>query len=200
MGLFSKDNDNMFMIVGLGNPGIKYQNTRHNVGFRVMDVLERELNVKIDKSKFSSHYALCRRNGARILLLKPQTFMNLSGDAVMAAAKFHKIPFDRVIIIYDDVSLEPGVIRIRKQGTDGGHNGIKSINERLKTQTYPRIKIGVGHPEERDYDLADWVLGTFPLNMRELMEKAQEKAAAAALGIIEQGTDAAISKYNGATL
>lgn len=200
MGFFSKDKEEAFLIAGLGNPGFKYQNTRHNVGFKVLDVLAGKLGVKIEKSKFSALYAICRYKGYKLLLLKPQTFMNLSGDAVASAVKFHKIPPERVIIIYDDVSLEPGVLRIRKQGSDGGHNGIKSVTARLNTDVYPRIKIGVGHPSDKDYDMADWVLGVFPYGLRETMERVQETAAEAALTIVDKGADLAMSKYNGAVL
>ena len=149
-----------FLVVGLGNPGKEYAETRHNVGFRFLDAFAEKQGVKIDRAKFQALVTDLMYAGTRILLLKPQTYMNSSGLAVREAASFYKIPPERVLVIYDDISLEPGRVRLRKKGSDGGHNGIKSIIEHLGSDAFPRVKIGVGAKPHKDYDLADWVLGT----------------------------------------
>lgn len=146
------------MIVGLGNPGKKYENTRHNVGFEALDELASKNNIDVKKVKFSALYGTGTINGKKVLLLKPQTFMNLSGDAIVQAAKFYKINTStNVIVLFDDISLAPGIFRIRKTGSAGGHNGLKSIISHIG-QDFLRIKIGVGEKPHKDYDLADWVL------------------------------------------
>ncbi len=149
------------MVVGLGNPGSKYTFTRHNAGFLTLDYISQKLNFKIDRLKFNALAGECYVAGKRVLFLKPQTFMNLSGEAVSAAACFYKIPPERITVIFDDISLEPGRLRVRREGSAGGHNGIKSIIEHLGTQNFPRIKMGVGAKPDPDYDLADWVLSSF---------------------------------------
>lgn len=147
------------LIVGLGNPGKEYGETRHNVGFRFIDFFAESQGRKIDRVKFQALTADLTFDGHRILLMKPQTFMNASGVAVREAASFYKIAPERILVIYDDISLEPGRIRVRKKGSDGGHNGIKSIISELGSDVFPRVKIGVGAKPHKDYDLADWVLG-----------------------------------------
>ena len=148
-----------YLIVGLGNPGKEYAETRHNVGFRFLDAFAETLGAKIDRAKFQALVADVTYEGKRILLVKPQTYMNSSGLAVREAASFYKIPAERVLVVFDDISLEPGRVRLRKKGSDGGHNGIKSIIAELGSDAFPRVKIGVGAKPHKDYDLADWVLG-----------------------------------------
>lgn len=154
---FKKSNID-YIVVGLGNPGAKYDKTRHNVGFSAVDYIASKLNVTLKKLKFLALQEKCVIEGKNVLLLKPQTYMNNSGEAVSAAARFYKVSPDRVIVIMDDVSLPCGALRIRKKGSAGGHNGLKSINDHLKSEEYPRIKIGVGDKPCPEYDLADWVL------------------------------------------
>ena len=161
-----------FLIVGLGNPGPKYEFTRHNAGFLCMDLLAQQLGVKIDRIKFKSVVADVAIEGSRCILMKPQTFMNNSGEAVRDAANFYKIPPEHIIILFDDISLPPGKLRIRRKGSDGGHNGIKSILYLLGSDQFPRIKLGVGAKPRPDYDLADWVLSTFQKDELSRMKEA----------------------------
>ena len=150
-----------YMIVGLGNPGKQYESTRHNAGFICLDLLAEKYSISVKKLKFKSLLGEGRIEGKRCLLLKPQTFMNLSGEAVRDAAEFYKIPPENIIVIYDDISLDPGKLRIRRKGSDGGHNGMKNILYHLKSDGFPRIKVGVGAKPNPEYDLADWVLSRF---------------------------------------
>lgn len=150
-----------FIIAGLGNPGPSYQNTRHNAGFLAADFLAKQLGCPIDRLKFKALTSICTMGSNSILLMKPQTFMNESGQSISAAAKFYKIPPQNIVILFDDISLPCGKLRIRRNGSDGGHNGIKSIASHLSTQEFPRIKIGVGMKPSPEYDLVKWVLGTF---------------------------------------
>ncbi|MEG0769731.1 MAG: aminoacyl-tRNA hydrolase [Ruthenibacterium sp.] len=184
------------MVVGLGNPGKKYENTRHNAGFRALDYVAAQWGIKITKSKFDALVGTGTASGQRVLLMKPQTFMNLSGEAVRKAADFYKVPPQRIIVLFDDVSLAPGALRIRAQGSAGGHNGIKSIIGKIG-QEFPRVKIGVGEKPHPEYDLADFVLGA--------LSAAEQKATAAryddicgALALMMKGQlDAAQNQYNG---
>ncbi|MGI5965759.1 MULTISPECIES: aminoacyl-tRNA hydrolase [Anaerotruncus] len=185
-----------FLVVGLGNPGAKYEATRHNAGFMAVDCLAEKLGVKIDRLKFKSLTADAMIGAHRVLLMKPSTFMNNSGEAVREAARFYKIPAERVLVLFDDVSLEPGRMRIRRQGSDGGHNGIKSIIYLLEKDTFPRIKIGVGKKPHPEYDLADWVLGKFPKELSDTLDKTFEAAAEAAMLIVEGKTDLAMNRFN----
>ena len=186
-----------FLIVGLGNPGPKYEFTRHNAGFLCMDLLAQQLGVKIDRIKFKSVVADVAIEGSRCILMKPQTFMNNSGEAVRDAANFYKIPPEHIIILFDDISLPPGKLRIRRKGSDGGHNGIKSILYLLGSDQFPRIKLGVGAKPRPDYDLADWVLGKFPPDdAKALADRCPDIAAAAKL-IMDGKLGLAQSKYNG---
>ena len=186
-----------WLIVGLGNPGQKYEHTRHNMGFLTVDLLAEQLNVKLNKVKFKSAYNIVRFAGQKCLVMKPQTYMNLSGEAVHEAVQFYKIPADHVLVIYDDVSLPVGKLRVRPTGSAGGHNGIKSIISALGTDQFPRVKIGVGAKPGPDYDLADWVLGTVPKADQPALHTALEHAADAALCLIEDGVQAAESRFNG---
>lgn len=185
-----------YLIVGLGNPGSKYWNTRHNVGYAALDALAESLKVKADRVKFQGLMVQTTISGHKVILLKPTTYMNLSGQSVAAAAKFYKIPPEHIIVLSDDVSLDPGRLRVRKNGSAGGHNGLKSIISSLGSQEFPRIKIGVGQKPHPDYDLADWVLGTFPLSQRDNMEKTYARAAEAVVTLIEKGPEAAANKFN----
>ncbi len=185
-----------FLIVGLGNPGPKYEFTRHNAGFLCMDLLAQQLGVKIDRIKFKSVVADVAIEGSRCILMKPQTFMNNSGEAVRDAANFYKIPPEHIIILFDDISLPPGKLRIRRKGSDGGHNGIKSILYLLGSDQFPRIKLGVGAKPRQDYDLADWVLSTFQKDELSRMKEAMEKACEAVPLLVREETDRAMNLYN----
>ncbi|MBQ9937400.1 MAG: aminoacyl-tRNA hydrolase [Oscillospiraceae bacterium] len=184
------------IIVGLGNPGIKYNTTRHNVGFMAIDFILDKLNIKADKQKFDANYVKCEIDGKSVIILKPLTFMNLSGDSIFKAASFFKVPAENIIIIYDDVLLDVGKMRIRRKGSDGGHNGIKSIIARLHADSFPRIKIGVGKKPHPDYDLADWVLSPLPLKDREIINDNMDKVFDAVKLILNGNTDEAMNRYN----
>ena len=186
-----------WMIVGLGNPGAEYEKTRHNVGFRATDLLAGLLKAKIDRLKFKALTRMVNYNGMKVLLVQPQTYMNLSGAAVSALATYYKVQPERILVIFDDISLPVGRIRIRKDGSAGGHNGIKSIIQSLGTDKFPRVKVGVGAKPHPDYDLADWVLSKFSAQEEKALAPALENAAAAALLLLEQGVEKAASAYNG---
>jgi len=186
-----------WLIVGLGNPGRAYEKTRHNAGFRAAELLAAQANVKIDRARFRGLTASCTLAGQRVLLLKPETFMNLSGEAVHLAAMFYRIPISRILVLSDDISLPVGKIRVRADGSAGGHNGLKSIISHLGSQDFPRIKIGVGAKPHPDYDLADWVLAAFSAEEEKALAPAVEHAAAAALELIQNGPQMAAGKYNG---
>lgn len=185
-----------YMIVGLGNPGRQYETTRHNAGFICLDLLSEKHGIKITKLKFKSLMGDGRINGKRCLLLKPQTFMNLSGEAVRDAAEFYKIPPERIIVICDDISLDPGKIRIRRKGSAGGQNGMKNIIYHLNSDNFPRIKVGIGAKPNPDYDLADWVLSHFTKDEAKLIKEAAEKAVGSVEYMVEDKIDKAMSEYN----
>ena len=189
-----------WLVVGLGNPGENYARTRHNAGFRAVDRLAAALQVKVDRAKFRGLTAQAVWQGQKLLLLKPQTFMNNSGLSVMDAARFYKLPPERVIVIFDDISLPVGRLRVRADGSAGGHNGIESIIGALNSQSFPRVKIGVGQKPHPDYDLADWVLSNFTREEEAHVERAAQAAAQAALEVVAGGVSAAAAKFNGATL
>ena len=186
-----------WLIAGLGNPGSEYEKTRHNTGFMSLDLLAARLQVKVSKERFKALTAQADFDGQRLLLMKPLTFMNASGIAIEAAAHFYKIPPERVLVLFDDISLPVGKLRIRKNGSAGGHNGIKSIISSLGTDAFPRVKVGVGDKPHPDYDLADWVLSNIPKEDQEAFQTALHHAAEAALCIVENGTEKAASAYNG---
>ena len=185
-----------YIVAGLGNPGDKYLRTRHNAGFMVLDYFSEKHSFNINKVKYKSLCAEALISSKRVLFLKPQTFMNNSGEALREAASFYKIPPENIIVLFDDISLEPGKIRIRKKGSAGGHNGIKSIIEHLSSDNFPRIKIGVGAKPHPDYDLADWVLGEIPKSDRELFFSSLSNAAEALELIIENKIDSAMASFN----
>lgn len=186
-----------WIVVGLGNPGTQYDRTRHNVGFRIMDMLAEGLGVKVNRSRFKALTATAVIGGQKVLLLKPQTFMNASGLSVEPAASFYKVPPERILVIFDDVSLPVGKVRIRPDGSAGGHNGLKSLISALGSQNFPRIKVGVGAKPHPDYDLADWVLGKFSAKEEKDLGPALEHAAEAVEEIIRNGTEKAAGKFNG---
>ena len=186
-----------WLIVGLGNPGREYERTRHNVGWRALELLAQQAGWKIDRARFRGLTRSCTLAGQRVLLLKPETYMNASGEAVQLAAMYYKIPIDRILILSDDISLPVGKIRVRAEGSAGGHNGLKSVISRLGSQDFPRIRIGVGAKPHPDFDLADWVLSTFSPEEEKALTPAIEHAAAAALELIRNGPQSAAAKYNG---
>lgn len=185
-----------YLVVGLGNPGTKYETTRHNAGFLCVTKLEDELNFKVKKLKFHSLIGDTKIANKKILVMKPQTMMNNSGVAVSECAKFYKIPTENIIVIFDDISLDPGKLRIKRKGSAGGHNGIKSIIAHLGTENFPRIKLGVGKKPHPEYDLADWVLGNFPKSDIPLVRDAIDKAVEALEYMVKGDIDGAMSKYN----
>lgn len=186
-----------WLVVGLGNPGIQYTNTRHNTGFRVLDALCKKHNVRCDRHKFKALTGEAVLGGHRVLLVKPQTYMNLSGEAVSAAADFYKIPPEHVLVIFDDISLPVGTLRIRPKGSAGGQNGVKDIIAELGSDQFPRIKVGIGAKPHPDYDLADWVLSNVTEEEMPAMNDAVDRAVLAVSELIENGVPAATQKYNG---
>ena len=185
-----------FIIAGLGNPGLQYEKTRHNVGFMAVDLLAENEKFNFNKNKYDALLGEWKLNDKRILVIKPQTFMNCSGNAVSKIVNFYKIPTDRVIVLHDDISLDVGKIRMRRKGSDGGQRGMRDIIELLGTDNIMRIKIGVGAKPHPDYDLKDWVLGKFPENQKEDLKKALDKSVSALKEIILKGIDSAMNKYN----
>lgn len=194
--MFGKKQD-AWLIVGLGNPGKEYAQTRHNCGWMAIDRIAEKLSCKIDKGKFQGLYGQATFNGSKIFLLKPQTYMNASGQSVLQMSAYYQIPPERILVLFDDISLEPGRLRIRPDGSAGGHNGIKSIIASIGSEAFPRVKIGVGAKPHKDADLADWVLSGFSENERKNLQFALENAADAALCIIEKGLYEAANRYNG---
>lgn len=190
-------NKETWLIAGLGNPGKEYTHTRHNCGFRAIDILAEKLGCKIDKLKFQGLYAQTTYNGRKLILLKPQTFMNLSGRSVLQISAYFNIPPEKIIIMFDDISLQPGRLRVRADGSAGGHNGIKSIINELGSQNFPRVKIGVGAKPSPDRDLADWVLSGFSASEEKDLAGALKNAADAALSIIEDGVQKTANRFNG---
>ena len=185
-----------FIIAGLGNPGAQYAKTRHNVGFVAIDYIAEKLGVRIDRAKFHALVAEAKIGNARVLLMKPETFMNNSGVAIGEAAAFYKIAPDHVIVLHDEISFEPGIIRIRRKGSAGGHNGLKSIIAHLASEDFPRVKIGVGKKPTPEYDLADWVLGKMPKDASDAVEKRNEDILGAVRFITEGKIDEAMQRYS----
>lgn len=195
--MFLRNSTIDWLIVGLGNPGAEYARTRHNVGFRVLDLLAAEAGVKVDRAKFRALTAAGKLAGQRVLLLKPQTYMNNSGEAVQLAAMFYRVPISRILLISDDISLPVGRVRVRAEGSAGGHNGLKSVISHLGSQDFPRVKVGVGAKPHPDYDLADWVLSSFSAQEEKDLSPALEHAAGAVLELIQNGVQSAAGKFNG---
>ncbi len=184
-----------WLLVCLGNPGKEYANTRHNIGFLAADALEKRTGVKFNKLKYRALTGEVTLGGQRVLVVKPQTYMNLSGEAVKLAGGFYKIPPERILVLYDDVSLPLGKLRIRASGSAGGHNGIKNIIAHLGTDAFPRIKVGVGAPQQED-GLVDWVIGSFTASERKVVDEAIERALDAAACVIEKGVSEAQNRFN----
>ena len=193
--LFSSNAAETWLIAGLGNPGREYEKTRHNTGFLALDLLAKALGVRVNKPKFKGEGGVCDYKGKRLILVKPQTYMNLSGEAVREAVQFYKIPADHVLVIYDDVSLPVGKLRVRPTGSAGGHNGIKNIIAHLGTQDFPRIKIGTGAPGEGG-DMIDWVIGVPSQAERKVLVESFRRAIDAAECIIEHGCQKAMNDFN----
>ncbi len=187
----------MFLIVGLGNPGREYENTRHNIGFDAIDVIADKYNIEVSRIKFKGVYGEGFVNGEKVILLKPTTYMNLSGESVREVMDFYKLSEEDILVIYDDVSLDVGRIRIREKGSAGGHNGIKSIIANIGTDVFSRIKVGVGKPQG---DLVKHVLGTFSKEDREGLNKVLEVVAMASETIIKEDAKEAMNKFNGFNL
>lgn len=194
--LFQKTGGVSWLLVFLGNPGLRYEGTRHNAGFMAADALAKKLGVSVNRVRFRALTAQAVVGGQPVLLMKPQTYMNLSGEAVIQAVRFYKLPPDRVLVISDEVSLPVGKLRIRRKGSAGGHNGLKSIIQQLGTEDFPRIRLGVGAPPHPDYDMADWVLSAFKNQDAADMADAAARAADAALCYIREGPDKAMNQFN----
>ena len=184
-----------FLIVGLGNPGRQYENTRHNAGFITLDVIAEKAGARVDRIKFKGLCGEGMLGGKKVLFLKPSTFMNLSGQSVQEAMSFYKLPPEKVMVIFDDISLDPGKLRIRRKGSDGGHNGIKNIIYLSGKDTFPRIKMGVGKKPNPGWDLADWVLSRFTEDEQKALLDAAGKAASAAELIVQGNIDKAMNLY-----
>lgn len=185
-----------WIVAFLGNPGLKYNGTRHNAGFMAADAMEKKLGVSINKMRFKALTQTVDISGKKVLLMKPQTYMNLSGDAIVQAANFYKVPPERVIVVSDETALPIGRLRIRRGGSAGGHNGLKSVIARLGTDQFPRIRLGVGDKPHPDYDMADWVLSAFKGQDAADMELVAKKAADAIECYITEGADRAMNKFN----
>ena len=185
-----------WLIVCLGNPGPRFEGTRHNAGFMAADAISKKFGVSINRLRFKALTGNCRIGGETVMVMKPQTYMNLSGEAVIQAVRFYKIPADHVIVISDEMALPIGKIRVKSKGSSGGHNGLKSIIEKLGTEEFPRIRLGVGAPPHPNYDVKDWVLSVFKNQDAEDMADAAERAADAAACYINEGAERAMNKYN----
>lgn len=185
-----------WLIVGLGNPGKEYEGTRHNVGFMALDRLAEKHHAELKRVKFKGLCGTCSLSGAKALLLKPSTFMNLSGQSVQEAMAFYKLPPERVIVLFDDINLEPGFLRIRRKGSDGGHNGMKNIIYLSGSDQFPRVKLGVGKKPHPDYDLKDWVLSRFTAQEQKALSPALDNACAAVELIVKGEIDRAMNLYN----
>ena len=194
--LFQKKTPVSWLVVGLGNPGGQYENTRHNAGFLTADELARRGRFAIQRLKFKALTAAVEISGQGVLMMKPTTFMNLSGEAVGEAARFYKIPPDHVLVISDDVSLPLGKLRIRTGGSAGGHNGLKSIIQHLGADQFPRVKVGVGEKPHPDYDMAEWVLGKFQGEDKKVMDEAVKRAADAVECYLRDGPQKAMNRFN----
>ena len=185
----------MYLIVGLGNPEEEYGRTRHNMGFDTINKISERYNIKVNKSKFNSLYGTGIIEGEKLILVKPQTYMNLSGNAVRDFMNFYKLSSEDIIVIYDDLDINPGIIKIRKKGGPGTHNGMKSVVQEIQTEDFPRIRIGIGNPEYKN-DLLNFILTRIPDEEYKILDKGQENAVKAVIEIIKNGIDTSMNKYN----
>ena len=185
----------MYLIVGLGNPENEYSNTRHNMGFNVINKIATDCDIKISQSKFNGQYTIEHINGEKVIFLKPQTYMNSSGESVIEFKNFYKIPCENIIVVYDDIDLEPGTIRIRKKGSPGTHNGMKSVVHFLQTEDFVRVRVGIGKPKYSN-DLINYVIGAIDEEDKKILEQGVNRAADAVLEILKNGIDVAMNKYN----
>lgn len=185
----------MYLIVGLGNPEKDYSNTRHNMGFDVINELTNITGIKVTKSKFEALYGMGEINGKKVILVKPQTYMNLSGESVIKFKKFYKLSNKDIIVIYDDIDLELGEIRLKPKGSSGTHNGMKSVVDNLQTEKFIRVRVGIGSPENKD-DMINYVIGAIPKREKEILEESVKKAAQSVIEILDNGIDIAMNKYN----
>ncbi len=185
----------MYLIVGLGNPENDYSNTRHNMGFNVINKLAKQYEIGINKNKFKGLYGTGIIEGEKVILLKPQTFMNLSGESIKEIIQFYKIEKEQLIVIYDDMDIEPSSIKIRKAGGAGTHNGMKSVLQELNTQDFKRIRVGIGKPKDKE-DLIEYVIGAIPKEEQKKLDKGTELAKEAVIEIIKSGIDIAMNKFN----
>ncbi|MCL2354945.1 MAG: aminoacyl-tRNA hydrolase [Oscillospiraceae bacterium] len=185
----------MYLIVGLGNPEKEYGNTRHNIGFKVIDKISENHKIKVSNSKYKSQYGMGVIFEQKIIAVKPQTYMNLSGESIIQFKKFYKIPNNKIILIYDDIDVDLGNIRIRKSGGPGTHNGMKSVIEHLKTEEFTRVRVGIGKPEHTE-DIAKYVIGPIPKNEMEILNESITKSANAVAKILQNGIDEAMNKFN----
>lgn len=185
----------MYLIVGLGNPEKEYANTRHNMGFNVINRIAEEYKIEVLQNKFDGLFWMGELEGKKVLLVKPQTYMNSSGDCVVKFKNFYKIQDENCIVIYDDIDLDPSTIRIRKKGSPSTHNGMKSVTQNLGTENFPRVRVGIGKPKYKD-DLINYVIGKVPKEEKEFLEEGVEKAKEAVIEIIKNGIDSAMNKYN----
>lgn len=185
----------MYLIVGLGNPEEEYDKTRHNMGFHAVNKIAAQYGINMNKKKFDSLYGEGIIENQKVILLKPQTYMNLSGKAIIQVVNFYKIPMDHVCIIYDDIDIEIGKIKIRKKGSSGSHNGMKSVVQELQTEEFARIRIGIGKPKWKE-DMINYVIGAIPEEESEILDKGTSKAAKAMIEILENGIDIAMNKFN----
>ena len=185
----------MYLIVGLGNPEEEYAKTRHNMGFDVINKLSEKQGIKVNKNKFNSIYGTGTIEGEKVVLVKPQTYMNLSDEAVRDFKNFYKINSENIIIVYDDLDIEPGIIKIRKKGGPGTHNGMKSVVHEIQTEDFPRIRVGIGNPEYKN-DLLNYILTKIPEEDYKILENSIERASDAIEEIIKNGIDSAMNKYN----
>lgn len=187
--------ENMYLIVGLGNPEEKYSNTRHNMGFDVINELSKETKIKVSKSKFDAFYGMGQINGKKVILVKPQTYMNLSGESIVKFKKFYKLSNKEIIVIYDDIDLNIGDIRLKAQGGAGTHNGMKSVIENLNTEDFIRIRVGIGTPQDKS-DMINYVIGQIPESQRDTLDKSIKRAKESIMEILENGIDSAMNKFN----
>jgi aminoacyl-tRNA hydrolase len=185
----------MYLIVGLGNPEEEYSKTRHNMGFNTVNKIAKEYNIEVNKKKFDALYGEGFIENEKVILLKPQTYMNLSGKSIVQVVNFYKIPMENVFVIYDDIDIEPSKIKIRKKGSSGSHNGMKSVIAELQTENFARIRVGIGKPKYKD-DMINYVIGAIPEEEISMLDEGTTKAAKAMVSIIKDGIDTAMNKFN----